>query len=565
MVAPTMSITPVRSTVAAALLTLSAAAADAQLVRGVALDSTSGFPLQEATVRLVSASGRTMAAALVDGRGNFVLRTRTSGRYRVRLQRIGHRLTHSAPFDLARGDTVMLRLAVVAAPVTLSAVEVTGRARCVLDAAERDRVSLLWNEARKALEAEQLTRDTRAVRMQVEDRERELDPHTQASRGQRVSRREGIALQAYPAPPPAQLAERGYVQALGGETRFHAPDADALLSESFEQTHCFRLAADSTQPALVGVGFEPDTSQRVPDVHGTLWLDRASFELRALDYGYVGVPAQLPADAAGGRVEYRRLPAGRWIVSRWTARAPVLERVSRSRASRVEESRVVAIREMEGEVIAAELAGAPVWSSGRSALQAVVVEGATGRPAAGVRVALDGTPFVATSDGAGRLRIADVPTGRYDMSLTLPGPPVLALPRVGSLEVGASRVARIVVPTADSVAALLCPAPRADGTTVLTGTASLGSPRAPLRNVSLTFRWRRMSSASASEVVGREEELRVSTDDAGRYRACGVPADARMSAAPATASGAAPRMELRTGAGPLTVLDLVLPEAPGGR
>lgn len=84
---------------------------------------------------------------------------------------------------------------------------------------------------------------------------------------------------------------------------FHAPDAAVLLSDTFLDTHCFRLqSAHRAHVGMVGLAFEPVRGTRTPDVHGVLWMDAESAELRLLEYGYGDLPRSVPDAAA----EHRR-------------------------------------------------------------------------------------------------------------------------------------------------------------------------------------------------------------------------------------------------------------------
>jgi hypothetical protein len=75
-------------------------------------------------------------------------------------------------------------------------------------------------------------------------------------------------------------------------------------------------------PGAVGLGFEPVKDRQVPEIKGTLWVDRASAELRALEYEYVNVPSTVRAPGLGGRSEFARLAGGGWIIRDWYIRMP---------------------------------------------------------------------------------------------------------------------------------------------------------------------------------------------------------------------------------------------------
>src|SRR6185436_1397835 len=89
----------------------------------------------------------------------------------------------------------------------------------------------------------------------------------------------------------------------------------------FATTHCFRAVAGATD-SIVGLAFEPAPRRRQSDVTGTLWINRVTSELRFIEFTYVNIPVQLRNLGLGGRVDFKRLPSGAWIVSYWRIRMP---------------------------------------------------------------------------------------------------------------------------------------------------------------------------------------------------------------------------------------------------
>jgi hypothetical protein len=84
----------------------------------------------------------------------------------------------------------------------------------------------------------------------------------------------------------------------------------------------------------------------VPDLEGTLWIDRTSGFLRWLDFRFVQLERIVPLSSVApprdgeprhpraevtGRTDFQRLPGGVWIISRWWIRMPIL----RSRGERI--------------------------------------------------------------------------------------------------------------------------------------------------------------------------------------------------------------------------------------
>ena len=346
-------------------LLLAAAPAHAQLVRGVVVDSASDEPLAGATVRLVGADGSAVGGALLGDNGRFALRAPTSGRYAVHVQRVGWTLTRDTTLDLAASDTVWRRIVVAAVPVSLAEIRITARGRCDARADARETL-LVWEEARKALDATMLTRGARHIRAAVVDYDRQLDLRTLAVRKETRDERVGLVDQPYISRPPESFSREGYMQEMGGESWLFAPNAEVLLSPSFVSEHCLHLVPGrGARRGMIGLGFEPVESRTLPDIAGVLWLDVGTAELRDLEFRYTGLPDYMPVGKIGGSVEFARLPNGGWVMRRWAVRAPILERSVQPRlagtgpgalsaghdVSRQVRMKVLGIREAAGEIL----------------------------------------------------------------------------------------------------------------------------------------------------------------------------------------------------------------------
>ena len=98
-------------------------------------------------------------------------------------------------------------------------------------------------------------------------------------------------------------------------------DAEVLLSTAFRRDHCYALAArDRDRRGLVGLAFAPLPERTGGEVAGALWLDEKTFELRLVEFRYVG-GGDL-GEAAGGELHFERLTNGAWVVRRWFVRMP---------------------------------------------------------------------------------------------------------------------------------------------------------------------------------------------------------------------------------------------------
>ena len=106
---------------------------------------------------------------------------------------------------------------------------------------------------------------------------------------------------------------------------FHAPDEDVILSDSFAATHCLRILPDTGRDNAVRLGFSPVPGHRQTDISGVLVIDRATSELRRLDFSFVNLPAMDVVGSPGGQIVFRRLPEGSWLIEEWAIWLPVAE------------------------------------------------------------------------------------------------------------------------------------------------------------------------------------------------------------------------------------------------
>lgn len=299
----------------------------AQTVLGTAVDAAEESPVTGAFVLLLDAeTGEERDRGLTTGSGTFRLAARHAGTYRLSLQRIGFETLVTDPFALGDGETLSRRLAVHSRPVELGAIEVTGRretTQCGTPAGEAQELSQVWAEARKALEATAWTDRQSYYRFDALLVRRAVN-----GAGDPIGAAEVEPIRIYGRHPfravhPNDLAYGGWVQRQGTAVKFFAPDAEIMLSDSFLRRHCFRLVrGDSVGPGLVGVEFGPRPNRWVSGIAGVLWVDRASAELRRLDFRYVDIDLPIADDVYGGNVVFDQLPDGGWIVLSWEIRTP---------------------------------------------------------------------------------------------------------------------------------------------------------------------------------------------------------------------------------------------------
>lgn len=335
-------------------LVLRAAPAAAQSVAGRVVEAETGQPVPGAVVVLATASGERHAAVLADADGRYSLRARAAGDYTVRAERVGFASGAPVPVRLQAGQTVQLEVRTASVRITLEPVVATGRRRrCSAALAGGARTSAVWEEARKALQSAAMVERTGAYTFVMQMRQRQLN-----AGGRRVIREQSWTDQATGTPfltrSGEALEQGGYVVVDADSLILYGLGAGAILSDVFLASHCFGVRdGGSEHPGWVGLEFTPLAGRVSPDVRGVLWLDRASSELRVVEYGYTGLPMRGPVDALGGRLEFRRMAGGAWIVMRWHVRGPVLMAEHGVLRSLADLSRftVSALLETGGEVV----------------------------------------------------------------------------------------------------------------------------------------------------------------------------------------------------------------------
>jgi hypothetical protein len=496
------------------LMTAATTTLGAQVIQGAVIEADSGEPVNGAFVIAIDSEGERVAGVLADRSGAFRLRLREPGTFRIRAERIGYETATSEPFSIARGETREVAMRLDSRAIALQGITVEGRQRCVMRPEAGIATHALWEEARKALEVSSFVEEARMYRFRSELYVRELEPD-----GVRVRRElEARTRTGYGTPfaslPPAELIEHGFARRDGDGWILYAPDADVLLSDEFLDTHCFRIT-EGEDADVVGLSFEPVPGRRLPEVRGVLWLDRSTGELQHLEYGYVNVPLE-GRERLGGRVDFRMLDGGAWIVERWWIRSPMvtIEEGARRRV------RIDGLREDGGEVVTILTpSGRPVDEAAGPPLAGMVFDSIGGEPLAGARVFLDGTQYSAATDETGHFEMAGVRPGRYGVAFTHPrldslglrvSPVEVDVPRDGSAEV------QLAVPSAGTLAAAACEAAGEPGRAV-GGIVRNDVTGVPLPGAEVVLEW---------QAEGRTERRRAEADPGGAYRFCGVPAGA---------------------------------------
>ena len=306
-----------------------ARAAAAQRIQGSVTLPDSVTPAPGVIVLAYGAAGTPLGQTLSREDGSFTLVLTAAGTVDLRALRIGQRPTVLPSLAVDAGQVTTARIVLTNAPLPLSSVGVRKRTSCRIRPDSGQLVAQLWQEARKALLATQLTQSDASLIATVTTFDRAEDLSGSTSMGEHVRTRTGPTRKPFASRAADSLAKFGYATATHTSTTFIAPDADVLLSESFAGVHCVYVApAPKEHREWIGIGFSPTNDNLgFVDIEGTLWLDRTTAELRTLEYRYVGLVKKVADANPGGTVQFVRLPSGIWFVNAWQIRMPLMTEV----------------------------------------------------------------------------------------------------------------------------------------------------------------------------------------------------------------------------------------------
>ncbi|MHB1071044.1 MAG: hypothetical protein ACYC1W_14420 [Gemmatimonadaceae bacterium] len=307
----------------AGTLLLGASSAAAQSLQGTLLRADSVPAAGVIVVASRGARDSVLARTITNGNGRYALDV-AAGAVRLRALRIGHRPVLIGEFTLAAGVRRDTRTVLPNDPIVLATVTTEANSSCRQTGTAGVNVATVFEEARKALLSTTLKSGDGdpLSRLSVYGQARTMGNRPIGDL--ELEFKEGVTVKPFQSLRPDSLAKVGYVQTDLTYQTFYAPDADVLLSEMFASSHCLGLVNGTGERAgWIGLTFRPQQFKRnFVDVSGTLWLDRASNELRRMDFTYEGLPIALQRVEAGGVVEFTRLPDGIWFVNRWELLMP---------------------------------------------------------------------------------------------------------------------------------------------------------------------------------------------------------------------------------------------------
>lgn len=322
--------------------------------------------------------GRSVARAVTGAQGTWRLRLSTD-RLVLRALRIGFSPQVLDTLQLAAGEAREVDAVLVGTPVVLPAVRTAADSRCRVRPDSASLVATVFDQARSAVAASMLVPADGPLLARV--RLTEATWTADESRVVESQQRDYAtdSLRPFGSASVDSLLEFGFVtrrqERVLGSTRgvdvaveYRVPSLALFVDERFLERYCLFFTEPAREhPEWIGVGFRPARRGRTTQIEGTLWVDRASAELRRLEFGYAGVDDSYAQIDPGGWLEFTRLQTGHWFVPRWALRLPALgQYIERSaRATELVTLRNVPVVRIDGVVLEVTLGSRVVCAPAR--------------------------------------------------------------------------------------------------------------------------------------------------------------------------------------------------------
>ena len=514
--------------------------AHAQTVRGTVLSAT-GEPAAGALLLLVSSNDSVTSRTVASARGEFRFTTRNIGEYRVRVLRIGYRPWTSAPFALNAGETNPFRFTLDDAHVTLATIVTEARTQCRILNASQAATSTAWTQVQTALITAQLTSSARAFAATTVNYSRLFDRQNRVSE-QFVTVDTSRVTQPWQSESPDSLHKSGYLTVDGDSLTYIAPGLDALTSPLFLQDHCIKISA-VRDSLLLGIDFEPTPARkRLPEIKGTVWVNRKSSELRRIDFSLTNV-SKVQESHAGGELTFVQLANGSWAVARWRIAMPLLVQRKMPTGNFDPEILMHGLREVGGELSLAMDRADTLYSRPALVLEGIVSDSVTSAVLPYAQVEIVGSALHATTDTLGRFTIPNLVGSAHTISVQTSvlqraglafKTQVVLWQGQGTINL---RVPNGITGTSRDCGLSASASEPSDG--AIAGTVFHSGDTATMAGARVQAVWRevtvRRSTTNGFESVTKR--LDTKTDALGAFRLCGVPYNTTVTVYAATTSG----------------------------
>jgi hypothetical protein len=509
----------------ACVLASAPVAASAQTLRGVVVDQLDR-PLAGVVVQLSDSTSRVVLRALTNERGEYRFVAPADGSYRVRSTRIGFRPTTSDAIALTRAVEVTRRITLASAPVLLDPIRSVVRTTCrTLGLDSTAATFTAWEQVRAALAAAEATDETKELGLTslTYERKQTLDGFT-VRQGGAVSITRGS--QPWHSVSADSLRRAGYVamEADGKGRVFHGPDARVLGSDEFTEDHCFHLVADA-DTGRIGIAFEPVPDRRnMPEIIGTVSLDRSTSELRELEWQYINVARNIDETATGGRLRFTRLRNGAWVISRWHIRMPLVEMANSGLGA------AVTFRGEKidgGELVAAVARNGTdtLWTGPKMTLHGFAYDSLSKHAMTSALIGIAGSSRSTITDSEGFFSFPDLAPGAYRLITQHDALEAIGVPYQVTAALLATGIDSVTVtmPSFETMWRIACEsAPPGRDTALVYGTVRGIGRRKPIGGATVHATWVDVES-KGRKFDTKRWHLEGLSDSTGTYVLCGVP------------------------------------------
>ncbi len=528
-------------TVATLLAALLARPTAAQQLRGTVLFADSTTPARAMLVHALDSTGAVIARTLTSAQGVFGFALPAEGRYSVRVLRIGFRPLEVPAVRVALRDTPPLTIVLRSAPITLPAIAVRGERSCRSRTDSSLAVYGVWEEARKALQSAEAATAQGNLTTEWFTYRRQVLSDSGSIYEEIVDEGRGRTPRPFVSVAPESLALGGYRRMRGGLAYYYGPDAAVLLSDVFLAGHCFALlpAADA-HPGWVGVEFEPaQRRNNIIEITGTVWLDRATAELRLVDFHYTNLPSDVQRAGARGRIELTRLPSGEFVINRWFITIAGIQETRRETREfgmvHADARRVVTHANLSGgELRAARVAGLEQYTLPGALVTVTLAADSEAVSTAFASLTIEGDEHLnALTDSAGVAQFVGLGDGEHLVRITTPAMrDMVARPIERRIRIGpaaSGRSARITIAERDLVAAVCGPEVTRRGNALVVGVLRDADGELAAFDT-LDVRWTK--APKQGELLTTDPSnwngKRLGTDEHGRWAVCDVPRPAML-------------------------------------